>query len=270
MKHEFHENDRVRLTLAANGVAQVVLTRADKLNALDPPMFDALIEVGQALFDMPSLRAVVLSGEGKGFCAGLDLASMQDLEVDTELSLSERAYGNANRFQQVAMQWRKLPVPVIAAVHGVCLGGGLQIAGGADIRVAAPDARLAVMEVKWGIVPDMGGFALWRGLVRDDALRELTYTHREFNGEQARELGFVTHVDPDPLALATAIAEAIAAQSPHAVRSAKALFARAADGTADEILLAESLEQHKLIGSRNQIEAVRSQMERRASEFVDP
>lgn len=270
MKHTFTENDRVRLTMADNGVAQVVLTRGDKLNALDPPMFDALIEAGFALFETPGLRAVVLSGEGKGFCAGLDLASMRDLEVDNELSLQERRYGNANRFQQVAMQWRKLPVPVIAAIHGACLGGGLQLAGGADLRVAAPDARLAVMEVKWGIVPDMGGFALWRGLVRDDVLRELTYTHREFDGEQARSLGFVTHVDADPLALATRIAEAIAQQSPHAVRSAKALFTRAADGTTDEILLAESLEQHKLIGSKNQVEAVRSQMERRAADFVDP
>ncbi len=270
MKHDFPKNDRVRLDLAGNGVARVTLIRADKLNALDPPMFDALIEVGQALFDMPALRAVVLSGEGAGFCAGLDLGSMQDLDVEAALSLSERRYGNANVFQQAALQWRKLPVPVIAAIHGPCLGGGLQIAGGADIRVAAPDARLAVLEVKWGIVPDMAGFALWRGLVRDDVLRELTYTHREFSGEQARSLGFVTHVDADPLAFATRIADAIAAQSPHAIRSAKALFARAADGTTDEILLAESLEQHKLIGSRNQTEAVRSQMERRAADFVDP
>lgn len=270
MKHAFPENDRVRLTMAPSGVAHVSLIRADKLNALDPPMFEALIQVGQALFDMPGLRAVVLSGEGKGFCAGLDLAAMQDLEVDTQLSLQERSYGNANLFQQAALQWRKLPVPVIAAIHGACLGGGLQLAGGADIRVAAPDARLAVMEMKWGIVPDMGGFALWRGLVRDDVLRELTYTHREFDGEQARSLGFVTHVDPDPLALALRIAGVIALQSPHAVRSAKALFARAADGNLDEILVAESLEQHKLIGSRNQIEAVRSQMERRAADFVDP
>lgn len=270
MKHDFPQNDRVSLRLAANGVAQVALIRTDKLNALDPPMFDALIEVGQVLFEMPGLRAVVLSGEGAGFCAGLDLASMQDLDVEAALSLSQRRYGNANVFQQVALQWRKLPVPVVAAIHGACLGGGLQIAGGADIRVAAPDARLAVLETKWGIVPDMGGFALWRGLVRDDVLRELTYTHREFTGKQARALGFVTHVDAEPLALATQIADAIAAQSPHAVRSAKALFTRAADGSLDEILLAESLEQHKLIGSRNQIEAVRSQMERRAAAFVDP
>lgn len=270
MKHEFQENDRVRLTVADNGVAHVVLTRADKLNALDPPMFEALIEAGFALFDMPGLRAVVLSGEGAGFCAGLDLASMQDLEVDAALSLSERRYGNANVFQQAALQWRKLPVPVIAAIHGACLGGGLQIAAGADIRVAAPDARLAVLEVQWGIIPDMGGFALWRGLVRDDVLRELTYTHREFSGEQAAALGFATHVDADPLAAAMKLADTIAVQSPHAVRSAKALFTRAADATLDEILVAESLEQHKLIGSKNQIEAVRSRMERRAAEFVDP
>jgi len=270
MKHIFPENDRVRLDLADNDVAHVQLAHGEKRNALDPPMFDALIAAGFALFDMPGLRAVVLSGEGPGFCAGLDLASMQDLEVDAALSLGERRYGNANLFQQAALQWRKLPVPVIAAVHGPCLGGGLQIAAGADIRVVAPDARLAVLEVQWGIVPDMGGFALWRGMVREDVLRELTYTHREFSGEEAVALGFATHVDADPLARAMRLAGGIAAQSPHAVRSAKALFARAADGNLDEILVAESLEQHKLIGSHNQIEAVRSRMERRAANFVDP
>ena len=270
MKHEFPANDRVRLELAETGVAIVTLTRPDKLNALDRAMLDMLIEAGHALFDMPGLRAVVLAGEGRAFCAGLDLAVMTGLVEDDATTLAERTYGNANRFQQAALQWRKLPVPVIAAVQGACLGGGLQIAAGTDIRVAAPDARLAIMELKWGIIPDMGGFALWRGQVREDVLRELTYTHREFSGEEAQALGFVTHVDADPLARATAMAETIALQSPHAVRSAKALFNRAADSTLDEILLAESLEQHKLIGSRNQIEAVRSQRESRAPDFADP
>ncbi len=270
MKHEFPANDRVSLAVDTQGVAHVRLSRADKLNALDPAMFNALIEVGQALFDMPGLRSVVLAGEGRGFCAGLDLASMEGLLAEDAPPLTERTYGNANRFQQAALQWRKLPVPVIAAVHGVCLGGGLQIAGGADIRVVATDARLAVMELKWGIVPDMGGFALWRGLVREDVLRELTYTHRQFSGEEALALGFATFTDADPLTRATAIAREIASRSPHAVRSAKSLFNRAADLSLDEILRAESLEQHKLIGSKNQLEAVRSQMERREAKYSEP
>jgi enoyl-CoA hydratase/carnithine racemase len=271
MKQEFRSNDRVALELGANGVAQVRLTRADKLNALDPAMFAALIDVGRALFETPGLRAVVLAGEGRGFCAGLDLASLSAPGSGIgEDHLSERTHGNANLFQQVALQWRKLPVPVIAAVHGVCFGGGLQIAGGADLRVIAPDARLAVMELKWGIVPDMGGYALWRGLVRDDVLRMLTYTAEEFSGEEALAYGFATLLDSDPLARATQLAETVAQRSPSAIRAAKTLFNRAADATLDEILIAESVAQQRLLGSRNQREAVASGLEKRPAKFIDP
>lgn len=270
MKHALPANDRVAVTVDPQGIAHVRLTRADKLNALDGAMFAALIEAGQALFDHPGLRAVVLSGEGRAFCAGLDLSAMAGLLDSEAPPLTERTHGNANLYQQAALQWRKLPVPVIAAIHGHCLGGGLQIAGGADIRIAAPDARLAVMEVRWGIVPDMGGFALWRGCVREDVLRELTYTNREFSGVEALALGFVTIADADPLGRAMALAAEIASSSPHAIRSAKSLFNRAADMQIDEVLQAESLEQHKLIGSRNQLEAMHSQQERRPANFTDP
>jgi enoyl-CoA hydratase/carnithine racemase len=248
----------------------VTLTRGDKLNAIDPPMFDALIAVGQALFDMPGLRCVVLCGDGKAFSAGLDLSTFEQVLGGEALPLAQRTHGNANGFQQAAMQWRKLPVPVIAAVHGVCFGGALQIAGGADIRVVAPDARLAVMEMKWGIVPDMGGFALWRGCVRDDVLRELTYTNREFSGGEALAYGFATLVDADPVQRALAVAQDIARRSPTAMRSAKSLFNRSTDLPLDDILAAESFEQARLLGSRNQLEAVMSQAERRPANFVDP
>lgn len=270
MRHEFRENDRVSLSLGAEGVAQVRLIRDDKLNALDGAMFEALLDVGQALFDMPGLRAVVLAGEGRAFCAGLDLAAMAGPDGLGTAPLTDRTHGNANLFQQVALQWRKLPVPVIAAVHGVCLGGGVQIAGGADIRVVDPAARLSVMELRWGIVPDMGGFALWRGLVREDVLRLLTYTNREFNGEEALAYGFATLADPNPVERATAIAAEIATRSPTAIRSAKSLFNRSSDLSLDEILSAESIEQQRLLGSRNQREAVASQMERRPAKFIDP
>ncbi|PLK27283.1 crotonase/enoyl-CoA hydratase family protein [Novosphingobium sp. TH158] len=268
MKHEMPATDRIGFSLE-QGVGHLRLTRADKLNALDPEMIDALLAAGEALHGMPGLRCLVVSGEGRGFCAGLDLASMA-AGLATAGDLPARTHGNANRFQQMAMQFRKLPVPVIAAIHGVCLGGGLQIAAGADIRVTAPDARFCVMELKWGIVPDMGHFALWRGLVRPDLLRELTYTHREFSGTEAAETGFATHCDADPLARAVAIASEIAGRSPHAIRAAKALFARSDDATTDEILMAEAIEQQRLIGSRNQMEAVASQMAGRTADFTDP
>ena len=241
--------ERVRVTLGPDGIAQVCLSRADKLNALDSAMFDAIITAGERLAAMDDLRCVVLSGEGKAFCSGLDLA-MLGMLAGSELQLAARTHGLANWFQQVAMQWRALPVPVIAAVHGVCFGGGLQIAAGADIRVVAGDSRLSVMELKWGIVPDMGHFALWRGLVREDVLRELTWTAREFSGEAAQALGFATHVAADPLARAMAIAQEIAAKDPAAIRAAKALFNSAADMTTGAILLAESVAQDRLLAAR--------------------
>ena len=269
MKHDFLAKDRVSLEIDGDGVATVCLARAEKLNALDWQMFEALIEAGRALFDLPGLRCVVLAGAGRGFCAGLDL-SMFDKLTGGGLQLSERTHGNANLVQQATLQWRKLPVPVIAAVHGVCFGGGLQLASGADLRVVAPDARLSVMEMKWGLIPDMGGFVLWRGTVRDDVLRELTYTSREFSGTEAVSYGFATASDSDPLARAMAIARKIAGRSPSAVREAKRLFNRYLELPADEVLLEESLAQQRLLGSKNQLEAVRSQSEGRPANYIGP
>ncbi|TMM46162.1 crotonase/enoyl-CoA hydratase family protein [Qipengyuania marisflavi] len=262
-------NDRISIDLGSNGVAQVRLTRGDKMNALDPAMFEAIIDAGQALRDMPGLRAVVLSGEGRSFCAGLDLASFTAAPGDEQKPITDRTYGNTNRFQEVAMTWRKCPVPVIAAVHGVCFGGGLQIASGADIRVAHPDARMAIMEMKWGLVPDMGGYALWRGLVRDDVLRELVYTNREFTGTEACEMGMATFTDADPLARATALAETIAQRNPEAIRGAKRLAATMVEADTDAILMAESAEQGIVMRRPNQVEAVMAGMQKRAPNFTD-
>jgi enoyl-CoA hydratase/carnithine racemase len=264
-------NERVSITIE-NYVADVRLTRADKMNALDPAMFQGIITAGEELAAMQGVRAVVLSGEGRSFCAGLDMESMTGGGASASggiKSLTDRTHGNANTFQQVAMLWRKLPMPVIAAVHGVCFGGGLQIASGADIRVVAPDARMAVMEMKWGLIPDMGGYALWRNMVREDVLRELTYTNREFSGADSLELGFATYVDENPHARAMAIALEIANRNPEAMREAKALFNEYADLDEDAILMAESVRQSRVIRTPNQIEAVMSQMLKRTPNFKD-
>jgi len=261
-------NDRVSIDLGDNGVAQVRFTRGDKMNALDPAQFEAILEAGEALRAMPGLRAVVLSGEGRAFCAGLDTSSFGGDPAGSG-KLATRTHGNANRAQEAAMTWRKCPVPVIAAVHGVCFGGGLQIASGADIRVVHPATRMAVMEMKWGLVPDMGGYALWRGLVRDDTLRELTYTNREFSGEEALGLGFATMLEDDPHSRATTLAEAIANKNPQAIRGAKRLFRVMHEEGEDAILLAESEEQDGIIRQPNQIEAVMAEMQKRAPVFKD-
>lgn len=262
-------SDRVAIELSDNGVASVRLSRPDKMNALDPAMFEAIAETGSELAAMSGLRAVVLSGEGRAFCAGLDVSGFSQPTGSGAKTLTERTHGNTNLPQEAAMAWRKCRVPVIAAIHGVCFGGGLQIASGADIRVATPDARMCIMEMKWGLVPDMGGYALWRGLVRTDVLRELVYTNREFTGEEARGLGLVTHVDADPLARANAIAEEIANRNPEAIREAKRLQDVMDDEPTDAILLAESEAQDRVIRKPNQVEAVMAGMQKRAPNFTE-
>ena len=265
----FPANDRVSITLGDDGVAQVRLTRPEKMNALDAQMFEQIIAAGHALYNAKGLRAVVLSGEGPSFCAGIDTSNFTSGDGVTAAPLTERTYGNANLFQQVAVQWRKLPVPVIAALHGVCFGGGLQIASGADIRVAAPDTRMSIMELRWGLVPDMGGYMLWRGMVRDDILRELVYTNREFTGAQGQEYGLVTYNDADPLARATAIATEIANRNPHAIRAAKRLHNAMYDAKGDDLLMEESVEQRAIMRTKNQMEAVMAGMAKRKPDFDD-
>ncbi len=263
------DNDRISVNLGEDGVAQVRFTRGDKMNALDPDMFEGIIEAGALLAKTKGVRVVVLSGEGRAFCAGLDTASFARTPDSDEPTLLERTHGNANRPQEAAMIWRKLPVPVIAALHGVCFGGGLQIASGADIRIAHPETRMAIMELKWGLVPDMGGYALWRGLVRDDVLRELVYTNREFTGAEARHLGLATYVDDNPHARATEIATDIANRNPYAIRGAKRLQAAMHDLDTDAILMEESVEQHAIIRTPNQMEAVMAGMQKRQPKFED-
>ena len=262
-----------------NGVAQVRLNRADKMNALDSAMFEALLSAADALRRDRSVRAVVVAGAGRAFCAGLDMQSFQRMQeggsVNAEAGfpfdggLLQRTFGSANAFQQVAMMWRDIPVPVIAAVHGVAFGGGLQIALGADIRYITADARMSVMEMKWGLVPDMGGILLMRELARHDVVRELTFSGRQFSGEEAVRIGFATRVEADPLAAATALAQQISQQSPEAVRAAKRLLNLSLHADPAMVLQAESYEQERLVGSASQVEAVMANMEKRLPRFED-
>ena len=273
-------SERIELIRHPDGVVELQLARADKMNALDPAMFDALIDAGARLIDDRAARAVVIAGRGKAFCAGLDMQSFEAMGQGAggELlgsgaagaDLTERTHGLANAAQQVALVWRDVPVPVIAALHGVAFGGGLQVALGADLRIVAPDTRLSVMEIKWGLVPDMGGMLLMRELARADVVRELTYSGRVFSGEEALALGFATRLSAEPLAEALRLAHEIAARSPDAIRAAKRLLNAAMSKGAADLLLAESIEQKALIGGANQTEAVRANLERRAARFTQP
>lgn len=259
-------SDRV-VTTIEGAVAHVRLTRPDKMNALDPAMFEGIGAAIDELAERTDVRAVVLSGEGRAFCAGLDMASMA--KGGSGLSRNDRNAQGAILPQHVTWGWRNLPMPVIAAVHGVAFGGGFQIMSGADIRIAAPDSRFAIREVHWGLVPDMAGFPIWRGLVRDDVLRELVFTAREFGAEEALRHGFVTRLADDPVAEALALAREIAGRSPHAVRGAKRLLNMAHDADPLTMLQAETDEQVKVIGQPNMMEAVAANAQKRAPVFQD-
>jgi enoyl-CoA hydratase/carnithine racemase len=251
-------------------VAHVTLTRADKMNGVDQAMAEAIVTAGEALCDNPDVRAVVLSGDGRAFCAGLDVASFAMLAgQDPEAVVMPRLEGkNTNLFQEVAMVWRRVPVPVIAALHGVVFGAGFQLALGADIRIADPETKLAVMEMKWGLVPDMGGMVLMPELMRSDVIRRMTYSAEPASARQGVEWGFVTELSETPLEAAQALAAEIAGKSPSAIRAAKRLISLAESGAGEAaVLLAESREQTDLIGKPHQMEVIAANMGKRAAKF---
>ena len=271
-------NDRVRVEIT-DGVADVRLIRTDKMNALDDAMFMALVETGERLKADKSVRCVVISGEGRAFCAGLDAGNFGKMaeggdryaprkERPAEIA-GQREYGVANRAQYAVWVWREIPVPVIAAVHGVAFGGGFQLMLGADMRYVAPDTKLSIMEIKWGLIPDMAGTQLMRHLVREDIVRELSYTGRVFSGTEAGQIGFATRVCDDPHAEAMAVAREIAGKSPDAIRAGKRIFNAAPYTAPAGGFLQETVEQVALIGSANQVEAVMSNLQKRAPNFAD-
>lgn len=251
------------------GIAIVTLTRAEKRNALDLDMINAIVEAGQNLMGRRDIRAVVLTGDGAAFSAGLDTSTFQLLigEVAKAGGIMARTHGDSNLFQRAAMVWADLPMPVIAAVHGYAYGGAFQIMLGADIRVAAPETQFSIMEGKWGLVPDMGGMVLMRRLARGDVIRQLTYTAKVFDAHAALNWGFVTELADDPLARAVALANQI--RSPDAVREAKAMIRASETISEDEVLLLESAAQERLIGGANQIEALMAGFEKRKPVFKD-
>jgi enoyl-CoA hydratase/carnithine racemase len=262
-------SDRVTIAVADH-VAVVTLTRPEKHNALDSAMFEAIIAAAERVREEPGVRAVVLHGAGPSFCSGLDLMSLVSAPAGLPGLLERLRAGVPTWFQRAAYDWTRVPVPVIAAIHGNCLGGGLQIALGADLRVAAPDARLSVMEIKWGLIPDMSITRTLPRLVGIDVAKELTFTGRLFTGEEALALGVVTRVSEDPLVAAKALAAEIAERSPDAIRAAKRLFDESWNAPAEHTLALEAEMQAAMLGSPNQLAAVSAGMAKQPAEFTDP
>jgi enoyl-CoA hydratase/carnithine racemase len=269
------DTPRVRVTVT-DGIADVVLSRPEKRNALDGAMFLGIAEAGAAVAGDPRVRAVVVSGEGAAFCAGLDFGSFQQMaggggDGGAEGSPSRRDPDRITHLgQQVAWVWQEVPVPVIAAVHGHALGGGLQIALGADIRIVHPDTQLSVREVYWGLVPDMTGTLILSRLLRPDIAKELTFTARILSGTEAVTLGLCTSLSEDPRRDALAMAAEIARLSPDAVRGSKELFNQILHAGAAQAFSEERRVIGSLIGSGNQVEAVMAHFEKRPPAFNDP
>jgi enoyl-CoA hydratase/carnithine racemase len=263
-------DERVRIEVRDH-VAEVAMVRSDKHNALDGEMFVAIAGAAERLSTESGLRAVVLHGEGPSFCSGIDVGWLAGGEAEGfSEHARERDADGANLFQRVATAWAAVPVPVIAAIHGNCLGGGMQIALGADIRIASGDAKLSIREVHWGLVPDMGITATLPRLIPLDVAKELTFTGRIVSGEEAAGLGLVTRVAADPLAAARSLAEEIAGRSPDAVRAAKRLYDESWPAAGREALVLESELQFGLIGSPNQMAAVVAGVTGEPGEFTDP
>ena len=273
-------NDRVKVSIEG-GIADVRLDRADKRNALDPAMFDAIARAGKDLVSNKEIRAVVLSGSGASFCAGLDFASFQSMANGGSSNSDSKSNSGENAgamqpgaithlAQQICWVWQEVPVPVIAAIQGHALGGGMQLALGADIRIAHPDTQFAMREVHWGLIPDMTGTLMLSRLVRDDVAKDLVFSARVISGTEAHQLGVVTRLTDSPLEVAMQIASEIAERSPDAVRGAKALINRLSNAGAAEHFAEERKIIYSLIGKPNQVEAVTSNFEKRPASFVSP
>lgn len=253
-----------------NHIAVVTLDRPEKMNAVNLAMFDALGEAGAQLAAERTVRAVVLQGAGEHFCAGIDTAVFGDetTAVDAE-SFAPLPGRLANRLQEAAYTWRQLEAPVICAVQGVAFGAGLQIALAADIRVAAPAAQFSILEIKWGLVPDLAISTTLRGLVAPDAVKELAFSGRVVEAPEALQLGLITEMHKEPAARCMAIAESIRVKSPDAVRSVKRLVNTAWQLSDAEALALEAELQLGVLGRKNQREAVMANLQKREPEFED-
>ncbi len=261
--------DRVRVTYQAN-VADVRLTRGDKHNALDWEMFTSLDAAASELAGRRDVRAAVISGDGPSFCSGLDFPSFAAEPARMEEVFGHRDADAANLAQRITYDWQRLPMPVIAALHGNCIGGGSQLALGPDIRIAAPDTRISVMEVKYGLIPDMGITQTLPTLVGLDVAKELVFTGRFVDAEEALRLGLVTRIADDPRAAASDLAAEIASRSPDAIRRGKRLLNESARARSEDSLALEEQLQRELLGTPNQIAAVTAALTKQPAEFADP
>lgn len=257
--------DRVAVSVE-QGIARIALSRPAKYNGLDLDMMHAILDAARRVRRRSDVRAVILHGEGQAFCAGLDFARVTRQPARI-LAGFLPWFRKGNLFQRMCLAWRELPVPVIAVTHGYCYGGGLQLALGCDFRYSSPECRFSVMEIQWGLIPDMGASVTLRDLVPMDVAMELTMTGREFGAEEALAMNLLTRIDPDPLAAAEGFADLLSKRSPDAVAAAKRLLIETRHGSERRALRRERWRQLTLLIGGNQREAMRARMEKRKPEF---
>lgn len=259
--------DRIELEIDQH-VAVVRFNRPEKMNALDMVTFSAILEAQETISADPDIRAVVLSARGEHFCAGLDVqAVMSDPSaIETLLSKSPDKSWAGNYVQQAAIGWQQLEVPVVAALNGYVFGGGLQIAAGADFRIAHPQSQWSIMEIRWGIIPDMGISVTAAGTCNPDQLKLMAMTGQRISGEEAYNSGLVTQLASHPESAAIEIARTIASNNPDAVKAVKTLF-NTDHATAEDSLQQEENLQKTLLFSANQLEAVQANIQKRTPEF---
>ena len=262
-------SDRVEITVREH-VAEVVLNRPEKFNALDVATFNALDAAARSIEADRSIRAVILRGAGENFCAGIDLGVLQGGGEDNVRALLAPVEGSpANLAQRAAYAWRELPIPVICALQGIAFGGGFQIAMGADLRYAAPDVQMSIMEAKWGLIPDMAITTTLRHVVAPDRAKELAFTAGVFDAQEALRLGIITRIEDDPVESARLMAATIADRSPDVIRGIKKLVNEGWTMPEKESLALEASIQIPLLGAANQVEAVRANLEKRKAKYID-
>lgn len=252
---ESNTSNRVQLTIE-NQIATVSLNRPDKLNAIDMPMFQQLDNISKDLKKHKDVRVVIVKGNGSDFCSGLDVKNVLSSSKNAMKLLWKWLPGQPNLAQRVSVNWRKLTVPVIMVLHGRCWGGGMQIALGGDFRIAAPDTKLAIMENKWGLIPDMGGTLAMRETIAADHAMELSMTAKEIDAQQAQQMGLVTHVANDPMAHAHTLAEELKNRNPDTIAQIKRFYQKAWHKNDRSLLAGETLSQIKIISGKNQRIAV--------------
>jgi len=257
---------RVLLDIQDN-IAIVTLNRADKYNGLDWAMFSSIISTIKNLKKNKDVRAVILRGDGPAFCSGLDVMSMKKDPLMVPKLLVKPGTAISNAAQDVSYLWRELPIPVIAVTHGKCYGGGLQIAMGADFRFSTPDCEFSILEAKWGLIPDMAGMLAWREVLRGDVLRDLTYTGRMVQADEAKEIGLITRIEDDPMQAALEYAKQLAARSPDSVGASKLLINRIWTESDKGVLNWETKLQKKIIGRWNQLAAASKNVSKTPKEY---